>query len=116
MNVKFVEIKYDYKNRFGIVISDKMDIPYIHDGCGCKNYNQAETNLEVNSWPTFEGYLVFELPSGDISVKAINAIEEVKINDDFEGQMTSCSIFDNATSGMRYHLTLLNIKENLKIK
>lgn len=102
-------------NEYGIVLKAMDRFPYIPDGCGSANYNEAETNFDVSTWPSFEAVVVFMLPSGKYEI--CNPLNLIVINnidpDSFDALWLSTSMFDHATSGLRYHLTLLKMQESL---
>lgn len=98
-----------YSNKLGIIVSDLMDIPYIRDGCGSANFEIAST-LKPEDFDVFQGYLIFTMPEGGYEVCAAHSIKSVDLNCPYD----RTSIYDHATSGMRYHLTLLKLLEDNK--
>ena len=104
MTFKKFDLVLTQNNSFGVIVSDLMDIPYIPDGCGTANYNIA-SSLKEEDFDSFQGYIVFTLPEGNYEICADHSIKAVDLNCDYD----RTSIYDHATSGMRYHLTLLKL-------
>lgn len=107
---KFELVYCNHQNSFGFVVSDKMDIPYIHDGCGCANAEVAPKFEKPEEWDSFEGYLVLLMPSDKYIVCAHHGMRKVDLVSDTSGaQWDLCSLRDHATSGLRYHLGLMRL-------
>lgn len=116
MKNKIVEISCSsLPDKFGIVLTDIIKIPYMNDGCGTVSFNTPEKDLNVDNWPMYEAYVVLMLPSGKheiITEQYLKPLDEYK--EDSDKQFLCASLFDHATSGLRYHLTLLEIQKAFK--
>jgi hypothetical protein len=109
MTFKKIDLVITREHELGFIASDIMDVPYIPDGCGCVNYN-TPCKLEADDFHTVKGYLIYLMPSGKYDVYNEHSLTLF----DFDCIYDSTRLFDHATSGLRFHLSLLEMLKNKK--
>ena len=102
MSFKMFDFVSTRDNTLGFVASEKMKIPYIQDGAGSSNAH-TPCLFSPEDFDFFEGYLVYLMPEGNYEVYADHSIKICDTKDIYE----QTRIFDHATSGLRFHLSLL---------
>lgn len=107
---KFELVYCTHEGKFGFVVSDIMDIPYVHDGCGCANSEVAPRFEDPTEWDSFEGHLVLLMPDDAYTVCATHSMRKVNLtSQDAGAQFDLCAVRDHATSGLRYHLGMMRL-------
>lgn len=107
---KFELVYCTHEGKFGFVVSELLDIPYIHDGCGSANSEVAPRFEDPSDWDTFKGHLVLLMPDDGYTVCATHSMRKVDLTGkDAGSQFDLCAVRDHATSGLRYHLGLMRL-------
>lgn len=107
---KFELVYCTHEGKFGFVVSDLMDIPYIHDGCGSANSEIAPRFEDPKDWDSFKGHLVLLMPEDGYAVCATHSMRKVNLTEKTaDAQFDLCAVRDHATSGLRYHLGLMRL-------
>ena len=107
-NYKPFDLVYGSQSSLMLILTDEMEIPYYHDGCGSQF---SKTPLDIqnpNEWKdTFSAFIGYDL-SADKHI----IIPKSRIRGKYDGDSQEGYIpFDNGTAKLRLNLGLVQLAE-----